>query len=239
MMSAWRARPQVIFLLLLSTSRASASFVYVSGYLHWPDARAICVARGGDLASISSSSEESAAAAAITGSKHTWIGFTCAASGSCADQSEWAWADGSAVGYTNWVGSEPNGATEDCAVIKSSGGWGNLMCSNAANYVDGYLCSIPPVGAAPAFSWAHKLAWKMRRVAADDFGGGAFFVGNCAWRLTCRSTKHMYIYYSAFRLLLLLSSLNQRNHCFASQSYLLTPLQSLARSRLRCCPPAL
>ena len=204
-MSARRARPPLIFFLLLLVVTGGASgqsITYVSGSLHWPAARADCVSRGGDLASISSSADETAAAAAISagsGTMHTWIGFSCAASGSCASETEWAWADGTAVGYTNWHGSEPNGATEDCAMIKRSGaGWGNVACT--AGNVDGYLCETPPVSA-PVFSWAHKLAWKMRRVAADDFGGGAFFVGNCAWRRTrSRSTEHIA---SLFSILLL------------------------------------
>ena len=143
---------RLLLVLLPPVAFTQSTFVYVSGYLHWPDARADCVARGGDLAIIRSSADESAAiAAASAGSKHTWIGFTCAASGSCADESEWAWADGSAVGYTNWHGSEPNGATEGCAMIKRSGaGWGNLYCSsNAGNWVDGYLCSTGGSSSSP------------------------------------------------------------------------------------------
>ena len=55
------------------------------------------------------------------------------------DDTTW-YHSGEAATYTNWYGSEPNGVTEKCTVMKEeTGAWHDVPCTYA-NY--GHICEL-------------------------------------------------------------------------------------------------
>ena len=69
-----------------------------TGDVSWADARAECVAKGGDLASIHSAEENAAVLAAIGGKpRYAYIGLHL----------NGAWSDGTASDYLNWAAPSP------------------------------------------------------------------------------------------------------------------------------------
>lgn len=87
----------------------STVFFFVAPTSTWADARAYCVAQGGDLVSIHSAEEDAAASAfmyASTTSSYPWIGMstqTCSnGCGGASDRaSQYTWSDGTPFDYEN------------------------------------------------------------------------------------------------------------------------------------------
>ncbi|RUS76015.1 hypothetical protein EGW08_016220 [Elysia chlorotica] len=61
-----------------------------------------------------------------------WLGMT-----DIETEGTWLWEDGDELDYSNWANGEPNnwGPGEDCAVLKSRGGWNDLPCSGYARSI--------------------------------------------------------------------------------------------------------
>jgi hypothetical protein len=102
----------------------------------WSDARAACVAEGGDLASILSE-EENTFAVAIAKGARVWIGGSDGAF-----EGAWTWSDGSPWRYAKWNPGEPNnnywGASEHCAELYDAygnGNWNDLPCHLSLHYI--------------------------------------------------------------------------------------------------------
>ena len=98
--------------------------------MSWTEAEKVCIASGGDLASITSGGTDAFLKA--KGNEDFWIGGT--------DQDhegKWRWTDESLWIYTNWASGEPSGASwwlgkkEDCLMMDfSNGAWNDEVCSS-------------------------------------------------------------------------------------------------------------
>ena len=112
----------------------------------WDDARAYCMARGGDLVSINTMAEQTAVWALMGPSGDSfWIG------GEDTDDGDWEWVDGTAYAnceasdsadcmclqYCNWRADRPNGSSQDCAWIEHNrnGTWDDQDCSQTHEFV--------------------------------------------------------------------------------------------------------
>lgn len=105
--------------------------------LDWDEARAACMAIGGDLLSINDEAEQTYVAERIDaiGGTQWLVGLNQKnASGQGVDGT-WQWVDGSdpAAGYNNWGSGEPDSG--DCAIMNSSGVWQDFSCGNGENWV--------------------------------------------------------------------------------------------------------
>ena len=97
----------------------------------WSDARAACVAEGGDLASILSEEENTFVGAIAKGV--VWIGGTDGAF-----EGVWTWSDGSPWRYGKWAPGEPNDDTENCAMMYDASGdwgWNDGACHTSFHYI--------------------------------------------------------------------------------------------------------
>ena len=126
----------------------------------WNAARADCLSRGGDLASIHSFAERDDAFAKIEAGNPTapkrnvWTGLHCTSTGTaCNDKSNWAWIDGLplTLGVEGlWDSGEPNGGQPCAGIKRDNSGWGNWGCSANDDTITGYLCRLPPEPQPPA-----------------------------------------------------------------------------------------
>jgi hypothetical protein len=94
----------------------------------WVDARAECVARGGDLAVIEDAEENAylREQAANIARANWWIGLS-----DSAEEGTFVWVDGQPLEYDNWSGNEPNDwrEGEDCGeLISGTGQWNDFRC---------------------------------------------------------------------------------------------------------------
>ena len=106
----------------------------------WVDARAECVARGGDLAVIEDAEENAylREQAANIARANWWIGLS-----DSADEGTFVWVDGQALDYDNWSGNEPNDwrEDEDCGeLISGTGRWNDFRCDGDRPFI----CEGPP-----------------------------------------------------------------------------------------------
>ena len=102
----------------------------------WSDARAACVAEGGDLVSILSE-EENTFVTAISKAANFHIGATDGAF-----EGAWTWSDGSPWRYAKWAPGEPNDYYgEDCAELNDywNGKWNDMPCGVSFHYI----CKLP------------------------------------------------------------------------------------------------
>ena len=86
----------------------------------WQEAQMQAASLGGNLVTIDNESEQAWIESNFGGSEQLWIGLQ-----DRNQEGEFAWIDGSAVGYTNWNDSEPNdsGTGEDYAILRTDGLW--------------------------------------------------------------------------------------------------------------------
>lgn len=110
-------------------------YTFVTTAIDWASARADCVTRGGDLASITTDAENLFVEAAIPDT--SWLGGTDAAS-----EGTWLWSNGDAWSYANWNAGEPNNTNgnENCLTIYGVatgvlGFWNDADCATVYPYV--------------------------------------------------------------------------------------------------------
>lgn len=93
-------------------------------------ARAVCKARGFDLARVDSAAENNHLTAQLVSPQRAWIGLN-----DIATEGTWRWADGGQLGaYTSWDPGQPDnaGGNEDCVFMyHTSGLWADLSCLTA------------------------------------------------------------------------------------------------------------
>ncbi len=110
---------------------AERCFSASSGPLTWADARANCLAWGGDLVSIESADEDAFVASLLDVS--VWIG----ASDQTTDGA-FTWADGSAVVFANWGVNQPDAFPgPDCVEKRQENGeaWYDQPCTSTNAHV--------------------------------------------------------------------------------------------------------
>ena len=109
----------------------------------WFEARRLCIALNGDLASIRSKEEQDRINTAVNQYrvKSFWIGAN-----DMKREGRFEWSDGSPFSFTNWWAREPNNrgsrGQEDCVHLKSSRyrrKWNDLACS----FKHPFICKIP------------------------------------------------------------------------------------------------
>ena len=105
----------------------------------WASARATCVERGGDLASVHSDEAQAALADATFSLWWTewWIGLE-----DMDEEGVYVWSDGSPADYTAWANGEPNNSgDEDCTHFSSWawGLWNDIPCDRE----QAFLCAYP------------------------------------------------------------------------------------------------
>ena len=116
-------------------------FEYHPGTGSWSAARATCVSRGGDLASIHSAAENAAAFALVPQGESAWIGLT-----DSAQEGTWVWVDGTPYDFTDFHAREPNNYNnEDCAGYLRdfrSAQWADGDCSATSQWWanTGFIC---------------------------------------------------------------------------------------------------
>jgi hypothetical protein len=106
--------------------------------LGWSNARAACVAGGGDLVILNDDAEQSWLATFMgkSGVNQVWIGLS-----DTVTEGNYAWVDGTPLGSTGapWATGEPSGgADEDCIGVQMTGAnaaWFDLTCGTALRYV--------------------------------------------------------------------------------------------------------
>ncbi|XP_036453036.1 macrophage mannose receptor 1-like [Colossoma macropomum] len=90
----------------------------------WTDAQQYCREKFTDLATIESQEEMNALIAVLNGTAGDfWIGMSY--------NTNWAWSDGSAISYSDWMSGEPNNiGIENCAKFSNQYAfkWNNIQC---------------------------------------------------------------------------------------------------------------
>ena len=122
----------------LNFTREQLSFTYNLYKLHktWDDAEAHCQAEGGHLASIRTDEQEMEVMT-LTGGLNVWLGGT-----DSEQEGNWRWADGTAMGYTQWrQGFGKRGYENNCVAMLENGDWGDFACTTTLYFV----CQSPPV----------------------------------------------------------------------------------------------
>ena len=110
------------------TLSGSSCYKGFTGAADWATALNACAAWGGTLATAGTSAENAIIAgvgATVGSGSEFWIGLTDSAS-----EGTFAWVDGSATAFTNWLTGEPNNLTtlcgptgEDVVVMNAAGKW--------------------------------------------------------------------------------------------------------------------
>lgn len=97
----------------------------------WNQARQYCASSGLSLARIDDLAEHDALCTALTGGSH-WIGLN-----DRDVEGSFAWADGSAPGFTAWAASNPDGGgAQDCSEMQQSDGtWNDRSCDDLLPFV--------------------------------------------------------------------------------------------------------
>jgi len=99
------------------------------------EARADCVSRGGDLASIVNEKEPGALKVKFNIKGKYWIGLDDRET-----EGTWVWSNGDEFEYQNWGRGEPNnwGGNEDCVASYKSGKWNDENCDGHYKYICKY-----------------------------------------------------------------------------------------------------
>ena len=108
---------------------------FISTGINWQDARDICLAWGGDLATVTSLEENTLMYNTITAGDDCWMGLS-----DINNENTFVWADGSSSTYRYWrIGQPSNGeGVEDCVGTWIDEHWNDYLC-NSLLYC--YFCS--------------------------------------------------------------------------------------------------
>ena len=92
--------------------------------IDWYDARRMCIAWGGDLATVTSLEENTLMRNTMTDVGECWIGLN-----NLNSENAFVWADGSTDTYRLWSTTETNGeGSEDCVGTLANGYWSDNAC---------------------------------------------------------------------------------------------------------------
>uniref|UniRef100_A0A8C6WH02 C-type lectin domain-containing protein n=1 Tax=Neogobius melanostomus TaxID=47308 RepID=A0A8C6WH02_9GOBI len=104
------------------------SFTFIQSAITWAQAQQLCVALGGNLATIHNQQEEQFVKGVAEG-RDAWIGFSDAQE---VRDGVWLWINGEPVTFTGWCDGEPNNlhGPQQCAVINYSAKkcWDDAHC---------------------------------------------------------------------------------------------------------------
>lgn len=108
----------------------------------WDQARATCMAAGGDLIAIGSSQEENFIERELDRSREYWIGLDQKNASGAGEDGTWEWSDGSALTFERWNNGEPDDA--DCGrlttpLLLGDPGWEDANCGNDQRFI----CEMP------------------------------------------------------------------------------------------------
>ncbi|XP_035998775.1 macrophage mannose receptor 1-like [Fundulus heteroclitus] len=108
----------------------NVTFVYININMNWTAAQSYCREHHTDLASVRNDLENTRIRDMIPGGQFAWIGLF---------RSPWMWVDGLKPSLRYWADSEPDVATEICAVAYfgpgSSGKWADWNCARKTTFV--------------------------------------------------------------------------------------------------------
>ncbi|MEM9275567.1 MAG: lectin-like protein [Cyanobacteria bacterium P01_F01_bin.143] len=154
-----------------------------SANIPWTQAQAEAESLGGNLVSINDAAEQAWLQDTFGGNGQLWTGLS-----DRVNESEFTWASGQAVNYTNWAANEPNnfGQGEDFTVLIPNGQWGDR--AGNAN-----LRGIIEIGGAnPAESeifnyngnqyqlTSANLTWEQAQAEAESLGGNLVTISDAA-----------------------------------------------------------
>ena len=90
-----------------------------------------CISMGSSLASIESIAEQEIVYS-MAGSTGAWLGLT-----DFLDEGVFSWVDGTAVGFTNWRGGQPNNINNNqhCVWLRTDGDWDDVTCKRSEAYI--------------------------------------------------------------------------------------------------------
>merc|ERR1712013_752178 len=90
-----------------------------------------CISMGSSLASIESMAEQEIVYS-MAGSTGAWLGLT-----DFLDEGVFSWVDGTAVGFTNWRGGQPNNINNNqhCVWMTGSGVWDDIACKESRYFI--------------------------------------------------------------------------------------------------------
>ena len=110
-------------------------YSYFTSSINWQNARHMCLAWGGDLATVTSLEENTLMYNTMTAADSCWIGLN-----DVDNESTFVWADGSSSTYRSWNSGEPNdhGGNEDCVHVFGIEYWNDLSCTSTLGC---YFCS--------------------------------------------------------------------------------------------------
>ena len=110
-------------------------YSYFTSSINWQNARDMCLAWGGDLATVTSLEENTLMYNTVTAADGCWIGLN-----DVDNENTFVWADGSVSTYRRWNSGEPNdyGGNEDCVVFWWNQFWNDFICEYTLGC---YLCS--------------------------------------------------------------------------------------------------
>ena len=142
---------------------SKGGFTYHSSPKSWEAARADCMARGGDLASIHSAAENQQAFELSRGG-NMWLGLNDRAA-----EGKWKWSDGTPMDYKRWSesGADSWGGDEDCAGFwegRGDGSWDDMYGEASCSQPLPYLCGKKSSGRCKA---------RASEVEADQVSAGA------------------------------------------------------------------
>ena len=109
---------------------------------NWADAREMCMAWGGDLATFTSLEEYNLMYSTITGSAFCWLGLN-----DIENEGTWVWADGDASTYRNWHPGQPDdhSGSQDCSWtwnnklvddVQCNGQYSCSFCSTIGQFIN-------------------------------------------------------------------------------------------------------
>lgn len=114
------------------------TFKYVDTLSTWPDAKAVCEAIGGHLAT-STSSEKNVFLRGLA-SGVLWLGGTDENT-----EGMWRWVNGETWAYTNWIPGEPNNQGEEPYLeLSANGQWNDIKSTTTHSYISEWDFDIRP-----------------------------------------------------------------------------------------------
>jgi hypothetical protein len=102
------------------------TYAITKSAMNWADAKALAVRKGVNLVTVNDSGESSFLSSNYGNTYgNLWIGLN-----DRQNYGTWVWADGTALGYTNWAPGEPSAGTEHCVMTNwgAAGMWNNGTC---------------------------------------------------------------------------------------------------------------
>ena len=110
-------------------------YSYFTSSINWQNARDMCLAWGGDLATVTSLEGNTLMYNTVTGADYCWIGLN-----DVDNENTFVWADGSSSPYRSWYPGQPDNylGNEDCVIISGTGNWNDISCTSTPAC---YFCS--------------------------------------------------------------------------------------------------